>query len=100
MEMRTAANGFGVSFWGDEMFSKFIIVVDVQLCGYTKGIEYLNRWYLNDTMGFPGGSEVKASACNAGDLSSIPGSGRSPGEGNGNPLQYSCLENPMDREAW
>ena len=46
------------------------------------------------------GSEGKASACNAGDLSSIPGSGRSPGEGNGNPLQYSCLENHMDREAW
>ena len=50
--------------------------------------------------GFPGGSEGKASACNAGDLGSIPGSGRSPGEGNGNPLQYSCLENTMDREAW
>ena len=48
----------------------------------------------------PGGSEVKASAPNAGGLGSIPGSGRSPGEGNGNPLQYSCLENPMDREAW
>ena len=47
-----------------------------------------------------GGSEVKASASNAGDLGLIPGSGRSPGEGNGNPLQYSCLENPMDREAW
>ena len=51
-------------------------------------------------MGFPGGSEVKASACNAGDLGSIPGLGRSPGEGNGNPLQYSCLENPMDGRAW
>ena len=49
---------------------------------------------------FPGGSEVKAFACNAGDLGSIPGSGRSPGEGNGNLLQYSCLENPMDGEAW
>ena len=49
--------------------------------------------------GFPGGSEVKASACNAGDLGLIPGSGRSPGEGNGNPLQYSCLENPMGRGA-
>ena len=49
--------------------------------------------------GFPCGSEVKASACNSGDLGSIPGSGRSPGEGNGNPLQYSCLENPMDG-AW
>ena len=46
------------------------------------------------------GSEVKASACNAGDLGSIPGSGRSPGEGNGNPLQYPCLENPLDRGAW
>ena len=50
--------------------------------------------------GFCGGSEVKASPCNAGDLGSIPGSGRSPGEGNGNPLQYSCLENPTDGEAW
>ena len=46
------------------------------------------------------GAEVKASACNVGDLGSIPGSGRSPGEGNGNPLQYSCLENPMDGGAW
>ena len=51
-------------------------------------------------LGFPGGSEVKASDCNVGDLGSIPGSGRSPGEGNGNPLQYSCLENPMDRGSW
>ena len=50
--------------------------------------------------GFPGGSEVKASACNAGDLGSIPGLGRFPGEGNGNPFQYSCLENPMDGGAW
>ena len=46
------------------------------------------------------GSEVKAFACNAGDLGLIPGSGRSPGEGNGNPLQYSCLENPMDGGDW
>ena len=50
--------------------------------------------------GFPGGSEVKASACNVGDMSLNPGLGRSPGEGNGNPLQYSCVENPMDGEAW
>ena len=48
----------------------------------------------------PGGSEDKASACNSGDLGSIPGLGRSSGEGNGNPLQYFCLENPMDRGAW
>ena len=45
-------------------------------------------------------SVSKESACNTGDLGSIPGSGRSPGEGNGNPLQYSCLENPMNRGAW
>ena len=51
-------------------------------------------------MGFPGGSDGKESACNAGDQGSIPGSGRSPGEGNGNAFQYSCLENPMDRGAW
>ena len=50
--------------------------------------------------GFPGGSDGKASACNAGDPGSIPGLGRSPGEGNGNPLQYSCLENSMDWGAW
>ena len=51
-------------------------------------------------MGFPGGSEGKASACDAGDPGSIPGSERSLGEGNGNPPQYSCLENPMDTGAW
>ena len=50
--------------------------------------------------GFPGGSDGKESACNVGNLGSIPGSGRSPGEGNGNPLQYSCMENPMDGGAW
>ena len=50
--------------------------------------------------GFPGGSDGKASAYNAGDLGSIPGSGRSPGEGNGNPLQFSCMENPMNGGAW
>ena len=51
-------------------------------------------------VGFPGGSKGKVSACSAADLGLIPGLGRSPGEGNGNPLQYSCLENPMDRAAW
>ena len=53
-----------------------------------------------DWKGFPGGLEVKASAWNVGDPRSIPELGRSPGEGNGNPIQYSCLENPMDGEAW
>ena len=51
-------------------------------------------------MKFPGGSDGKESACNAGDSGSIPGLGRSAGEGNGHPLQYSCLENPMDGGAW
>ena len=51
-------------------------------------------------LSFPGGSDGKSSAYNAGDPGSIPGSGSSPGEVNGNPLQYSCLENPMDGEAW
>ena len=49
--------------------------------------------------GFPGGLDGKESACNAGDLGYIPGLGRSPGGGHGNPFQYSCLENPMDRGA-
>ena len=53
-----------------------------------------NRW------GFPDGSDGRESACNEGDLGSIPGSGKFPGEGHGNPLQYSCLENSMDRGAW
>ena len=51
-------------------------------------------------MGFPGGSDGKESAYNAGDLGLIPGSGRSPRERNGKPLQYSCLNNPMNRGAW
>ena len=59
-------------------------------------------WYIHTTMkqGFPGGSDGKESACNAGDMGLIPGLGRSPGEGHGNPLPYSCLVNPMDRGAW
>ena len=51
-------------------------------------------------MGFPGGSDGKESACNVGDPGSIPGSGRSPGEGNDSLLQYSCLDNSVDRGAW
>ena len=68
-----------------------------QFCKWQNFILFL---WLIFPQGFPGGSEVKASASNAGDPGSIPGLGRSPGERNGNPLQYSCLENPMDREAW
>ena len=51
-------------------------------------------------MGFPGGSVVKNPPANVGDMGSLPGLGRCPGGGNGNPFQYSCLENPMDQEAW
>ena len=56
--------------------------------------------HLKRNGGFPGGSDGKEFACNARDLGSVPGSGRSPGEGSCNPLQYSCLENSMDRGAW
>ena len=56
--------------------------------------------WLPPSMGFPGGSDGKESTCNAGDLGFISRSGRSPGEENGNPLQYSCLGNPMDSGAW
>ena len=63
-----------------------------------KGLDLIDSAYT--AYCFSGGSEVKVSASNTGDLGLIPGLGRSPGEGNGNPLQYSCLENPMDRGAW
>ena len=59
----------------------------------------ITLWQIDgNTRGFPGGSDGKASTCNVGDLSSIPGLGRSPGGGNGNPLQYSCLDNPWTEE--
>ena len=58
------------------------------------------QFYLEVVLDFPGGSDGKVSAYNAGDLGLIPGLGRSSGEGNGNPLQYPCLENPMDRGVW
>ena len=61
---------------------------------------FLEIYSIDEYLGFPGGSDGKASVYNAGDPGSIPGLGRSPGEGNGNPLQYYCLENPMDRGAW
>ena len=56
--------------------------------------------YCIRSVGLPGGSVGKESACNAGDIGLIPGSGRSPKRGNGNPLQYSCLENPVDGGTW
>ena len=67
---------------------------------YLIKLQFCNLFPAIDCMGFAGGSEGKVSACNVGELGSIPESGRSPGEGNGNPLQYSCLENPLDGGAW
>ena len=71
-------------------------------CQYMQIIENTawHRVSAQEILDFPGGSDGKASVYNAGDLCSIPESGRSSGEGNGNPLQYYCLENPMDRGAW
>ena len=78
------------------MKSLMLVLGSEVLCLYRRFSERLILVF----KGFPGGTKVKASACNVGDLGLIPGSGRSPGEGNGNPLQYSCLENPMDGGAW
>ena len=72
----------------------------VSCCPWDLRCPIEKKLHFHKRYGFPGGSEVKASACNVGDLGSIPGLGRSPGEGNGNPLQYPCLENLMDRGAW
>ena len=63
-------------------------------------IKHLYLVPFTSLMVFPGGSDSQETACNVGDLCSIPGSGRFSGKGHGNPLQYSCLENPMDRGAW
>ena len=66
----------------------------------SEGCVFKSRWCQIGLLGSPGVSDSKESARNAGDLGSIPGSGRSPGEGNGYPFQYSCLENSMDRGDW
>ena len=67
---------------------------------YAAGGIQSNLWVYNNVQGFPGGSDSKESACNAGDSGLIPVSERSPGGGTGSQLQYFCLENPMDRGAW
>ena len=71
--------------------------MDCTIHGVSKSQTHLRDFHFSS---FPGDSDHKESACNAGGLGLIPGSGRSPGEGNGYPLQYSCLENSMDRGAW
>ena len=85
--------------WGCFFFNEYIIwIIQEQSKNHEGGM-----WYLGGHSGhqiFPAGSDSNKSACNAVNLGSIPGSGRSPGEGNGNPLQHSCLENSMDRGTW
>ena len=75
-----------------------------KLCTYVVLMTYIIKMYIcsfnDNSLGFPGAQMVKKSTCSTGDLGSVPGLGRSPGRGHGNPLQYSCLENPMDRGAW
>ena len=80
------------------LFFKNCCVVDLQCCINFSVQQWFIQLYIY--MGFPAGSDGEESACNSGDPGSIPGEGRSPGEGNGNPLQYSCLENSRDRGAW
>ena len=77
----------------------FIVVTSTYIGDFSMK-KNLHVYLIKFHLGFPGGSEVKASASNVGDPGSIPESGRSPGEGNGYPLQYCCLENPMDGGAW
>ena len=83
-----------------------LIFIESIIAGFSGGLRKENRRTSSllpevvHLVGFPGGLEGKEFARNAGDLGLIPGLGRSPGEGNGNPLQYSCLENPVDRGAW
>ena len=81
-------------------FSHFLLLLPQKTSFLFSIFSPSHRFLLIIVLGFLGASDGEESACNAGDPDSIPGSERSPGEGNGNPLQYSCLENPMDRGAW
>ena len=91
--------------WAISAVDKSFTFVCLAILGKRRAstLEIRSRWYLkttHDFRGFPGSSDSKESACNGGDSGLIPGSGRFPGEGNGYPLQYSYLGNPMDRGAW
>ena len=83
-----------------ELCSGVVVRVVSSLCSSAQQDAQCRLLCRFPSLGFPGGSDGKAFAWNAGDPGSIPGSGRSPGEGNGNPLQYSCLEDPMEEGAW
>ena len=84
----------------DSILSNYYVSGIIKLVGNRNTMMNYLGLTSSHSVDFPGGSDGKASVYNAGDLGSIPGSGRSLGEENGNPLQYYCLENPMDREAW
>ena len=94
------------AIWGAISRAIVLILPQIKLdsqpspCAFLKvsSVLRLRKW--GEILNFPGGSDGKASAYNAGDLGSIPGLGRSPGEANGNLFQYFCWENPMDRGAW
>ena len=94
------AGKYSLSVYPGEKWSRFgeqLVKTNAKLlCKVT----ILIYTFIYQDMAFPGGSDGKESACNAGDLGLIPGLGRSPGGGNGHPLQYSCLEKSMDRGAW
>ena len=86
---------------GASLFPYILLsIIGVKNFNIVAGCFALLIYVIRNSWVFPGGSDSKEFACNAGDLGPIPGLGRSPGEGNGYPLQYSCLENPMDRGAW
>ena len=89
-------------FWLNSPLSPSVFQGHSHLAVITAHTVYSTILYIgqHNSSGFPGGSDGKESVCNAGDLCSIPGSGRSPGGGHGNPLQYFCLENHLDRAAW
>ena len=81
------------------LLASCILTLFLSLTHMCSCYEAMQLFGIKETHGFPGISDCKESAFNAGDQGSIPGSGRSTGEGNGNPLQYSCLQNSMDRGA-
>ena len=91
---------------GKERSIEIMVLIDILTLIYRPGIVLSTLDVLNHLLiitlryGFPGGAVLKNLPVNRGDTGSIPGSGRSPGKGNGNPLQYSCLGNPMDKGAW
>ena len=87
------------NFWNQHILKRTLVCSCLQSIKY-QDLSSLSMKYRGGKGGFPCSSVGKEFACDAGDLGLIPGSGRSPGEGNGNPLQYSCLENPTDRGTW